>query len=102
MALEIGATQDERRTNITALLQQAEEAHFQYQSVILRHPDPDRPRWLAGFVLDRSFGKLLAAPVSEDQLGELLHRYDGEYDSGGDHQQSRAEFYAERLLAEVR
>lgn len=97
MALEM-PVQDERQTRLAALIEQASEAHAQYENVVLKRVDPDWPRWLAGFVLDRNPGSVILANVGEDQLAQLLRRYDADYQSQGGNG-PRPAYFAERLLA---
>ncbi len=90
-------TDNQQREQIIALLAQAQAAHQQYESVILRHDDPHWADWLAGFVLDRSLEKLLARQVSEAQLAQSLRQWDGDYTSGAA-EMPRPEYFAQRLL----
>ncbi len=93
--------EDVRQAGLAALIEQASEAHAQYENVVLKRADPDWPRWFAGFVRDRSPGRTILAHVSEDQLAQMFRRYDADYQSqGGDG--SRPVYLAQRLLAETR
>jgi hypothetical protein len=97
---------------ITDLITQAEGAHSQYESIILKRPDPRWADWLAGFVLDRSLQKLLPQPVEEAQLARWLTQWDGEYSASqpaadqpatgqpvaGQPADTRAGYFAQRLL----
>jgi hypothetical protein len=82
---------------IAALITQAEGAHSQYESIILKRSDPRWADWLAGFVLDRSLQKLLPQPVEQAQLARWFAEWDGEY-AVGQPVDTRAGYFAQRLL----
>lgn len=100
MALE-ASTEHETRDRIAALLRVAMEAHAQFESVVLRTHDPNWPRWVAGFVLDRNMSRLIRMSLGEEQLARLLQSYENDYAAQGI-DGARPEYFAQRLVQDAK
>ncbi len=87
---------DETRTRLVELLAQARAAHQTYETIRLKHADPNWATWYAGFVLERGFERVWP-DLKEAQLAAMLQDIDREYQNAGA-DQNWAEFVVHRLI----
>ncbi len=96
MSPEVTAA-DERRARIHAMVVQASAAHEQYASIYLKHADPQWANWQAGFMLERDLKKLSVAPMTQQELANLLAQWAAEYQPNGS-DTTEVDYLAQRLF----
>ncbi len=86
-----------QRQRISELLSRAAAAHRQYESVILKQPDPNWANWEATFAFVRDIQKYLPGEISQDQLSRWLAAWAEDYARNGG-ELSEPDYFAQRLL----